>query len=93
MIIEEIRKEIDEVDDKLLDLFLQRMTLSEKIAAYKISQNLPILNTAREEEILNWAEKASPQYAEFTRAFFSALFSLSRKRQEQILNTALHDSK
>ena len=52
MELSEIRTKIDAVDDQLLDLFLQRMELSEEVAAYKNEHNLPILNKAREREIL-----------------------------------------
>ena len=35
MELSEIRTKIDAVDDQLLDLFLERMHLSEEVAAYK----------------------------------------------------------
>ena len=44
MELSEIREKIDAVDDQLLDLFLQRMDLSEEVAAYKNEHHLPILN-------------------------------------------------
>ena len=52
MELSEIRTKIDAVDDQLLDLFLQRMALSEEVAAYKNEHHLPILNKQREREIL-----------------------------------------
>ena len=44
MELSEIREKIDAVDDQLLDLFLQRMDLSDEVAAYKNAHHLPILN-------------------------------------------------
>ena len=44
MELSDIRVKIDAVDDQLLDLFLQRMALSEEVAAYKNQHQLPILN-------------------------------------------------
>ena len=35
MELSEIRKKIDAVDSRLLDLFLERMRLAEEVAAYK----------------------------------------------------------
>ena len=52
MELSEIRTKIDAVDDQLLTLFLERMALSEEVAAYKHEHKLPILNKAREREIL-----------------------------------------
>ena len=52
MELSEIRAKIDTVDDKLLDLFLERMQLSEEVASYKTEHHLPILNKQREREIL-----------------------------------------
>ena len=51
MELSEIREKIDAVDDQLLDLFLQRMDLSEEVAAYKNEHHLPILNKERERAI------------------------------------------
>ena len=52
MELSEIREKINAVDDQLLDLFLQRMDLSEEVAAYKNEHHQPILNKQREREIL-----------------------------------------
>ena len=42
MDINELRQEIDRIDDQLVRLFAQRMDVSVKIADYKKEQNLPI---------------------------------------------------
>ena len=52
MELSEIRAKIDAVDDQLLGLFLERLELSETVAAYKNEHKLPILNKTREREIL-----------------------------------------
>ena len=52
MELSDIRAKIDTVDDQLLNLFLERMRLSEEVAAYKNEHHLPILNKQREREIL-----------------------------------------
>lgn len=64
MEISEIREQINAVDDQLLQLFLQRMTLSEEVAAYKNEHHQPILNKQREREILaKVAERSGDQRA------------------------------
>ena len=86
MELSEIRAKIDAVDDQLLDLFLQRMALAEAVGHYKKAHGLPILNTAREQEVLdNIAAQAGPQ-AEDACRLFETLFMLSRSRQEKILS-------
>ncbi|MBE6032973.1 MAG: bifunctional chorismate mutase/prephenate dehydratase, partial [Clostridiales bacterium] len=55
--ISELRSRINEINEQILDLFLERMGLAEEVAAYKKANNKPILDPAREREILAWAEK------------------------------------
>ena len=52
MELSEIRKRIDEVDSKLVDLFVERMALSAQVADYKKENNLPIYVPSREREKL-----------------------------------------
>ena len=61
MDLNELRKEIDSIDDELVKLFCQRMQVAEKIAEYKKENNLPILIPARERaKLQDVAEKAGP---------------------------------
>ena len=85
MELTEIREQINRVDAELLRLFLERMELSEQVAAYKAAHGLPILNQEREHKILaNVAEK-SGEYARYAQRFFSTLLELSRRRQAELL--------
>ena len=42
MNLEDLRMQIDEIDDRMLELFRERMEISKQIAAYKQQYNLPI---------------------------------------------------
>ena len=86
MELSEIRTKIDAVDDQLLDLFLQRMELSEEVAAYKNEHNLPILNKAREREILAKVTEKSGEKERYAYHLFSTLFELARSRQAELIN-------
>lgn len=87
MELSEIRRSIDAVDDQLLNLFLERMRLSEAVGAYKNENHLPIPNKQREREILaKVAEKAGSQ-ERYAYHLFSTLFELSRSRQAELVNT------
>jgi len=84
MNLDEIRKEIDAIDAKLVPLFTQRMALAAKVADYKKEHNLPIYVPAREREILSQvAEAAGEDYANYTRVLYSMLFELSRSYQRK----------
>ena len=86
MELSEIRKKIDAVDDQLLDLFLQRMDLSEEVAAYKNEHHLPILNKERERAILAKVTEKSGEKERFAYHLFSTLFELARSRQAELIS-------
>ena len=52
MELNDIRNQIDQIDDQLVGLFVQRMNLSAQVADYKKQNNLPIYVPSREREIL-----------------------------------------
>lgn len=84
MDISELRSHIDEIDDELVRLFVQRMEVAARIADYKKEKGLPILVPARErEKLLDVAEKAGPEMADYTRVLYSMLFELSRSYQSK----------
>lgn len=85
MDIKELRDNINGIDVQLRDLFLKRMELSRGIAEYKRENNLPIRDSAREQEILKAAVKGQPE--ELTgdlTAFFTKLFQISRGYQSRL---------
>ena len=84
MDLSEIRQQIDAIDKELVSLFCQRMDLSAQVADYKKANNLPIFVPARERSILlNVAEQAGPEMANYTRVLYSMLFELSRSYQSK----------
>ena len=85
MELSEIRGKINAVDDQLLDLFLQRMDLSEEVAAYKNEHHQPILNKQREREILAKVAEKSGDRERFSYHLFSTIFELSRSRQAELI--------
>ena len=52
MELNQIREEIDTIDQELVRLFCKRMDLAAKVAHYKQENNLPIFVPARERTIL-----------------------------------------
>ena len=50
MELNELRNQIDQIDEKLVKLFVDRMKLSESIADYKKEHKMPIYVPSRERE-------------------------------------------
>ena len=84
MDLNELRGQIDEIDDQLVKLFAKRMDVAAAIGDYKKVNNLPVFVPAREREKLkDVAEKAGPEMANYTRVLYSMLFELSRSYQSK----------
>jgi len=88
MSLENLRNEIDQIDDKILELFFQRMEKAEKVVDYKQNNSLPILNAARERDILHRVCSAcdNTTYQGYTKMLFSTLMNISRTHQTGLLN-------
>ncbi|MEY8402410.1 prephenate dehydratase domain-containing protein [Oscillospiraceae bacterium 44-34] len=86
MELSEIRAKIDAVDDQLLKLFLERMELSEAVAAYKNEHKLPILNKTREREILAKVTERAGDKERYAYHLYSTLFELARSRQAELIS-------
>lgn len=84
MELNELRSQIDTIDDELVQLFCRRMEVAEQIADYKKQNNMPILVPAREREKLrDVSDKAGPDMANYTRVLYSMIFELSRSYQSK----------
>ena len=91
--IAEIRDQIDKIDDDLVRLFVERLSLVEEIAAKKKDENLPVLNSARELEIMDrltkgLVENEKGPMAGYAKTLFGMIFGLSRFHQSKLLGTS-----
>ncbi|MEG1551857.1 MAG: prephenate dehydratase domain-containing protein, partial [Oscillospiraceae bacterium] len=81
------RNSINGIDDEIISLFKKRMAISLKIAEYKKQNNLPILDKARERELLkSVAEKSGDELSLYATMLYSTMFSVSRSYQQKCLN-------
>lgn len=86
MDITELRNEIDEIDEELVRLFCQRMSVSSKVAEYKKATGSPIHHPGREQEILNKVGRiAGPEMEYYVKALYCSIFELSRGYQRHCL--------
>ena len=82
MDLNELRGQIDKIDDQMVTLFCQRMEVAAHIADYKQAHDLPIFVPGREREKLqDVAQKSGSEFENYTRVLYSMLFELSRSYQ------------
>ena len=87
--INELRKQIDELDNNLMDLLSKRMRVSREIGQYKKEHNMIVLQTSRYNEIL---DKRGAQGslcgmdAKFIKEIFEAIHEESVRQQIEIIN-------
>ena len=85
--ITELRSEIDSVDSQIIELFRQRMAISEGVAAYKQAVGKPIYDPERErEKLVKIAASVDPELRTGAIMLFSTLFELSSAHQLKKMN-------
>lgn len=86
MDINELREQIDTVDDQLVRLFVQRMALAKEIGLYKKANAIPVLDATREEtKLQEIAAKAGSDMANYACCLYKMLFDLSRQYQNEVV--------
>jgi chorismate mutase/prephenate dehydratase len=82
MEIQDLRKQIDSIDDELVQLFVRRMTLCAGIAEQKALSGKPVIDAGREREILSRVTRSVPEdLGGYSRELFTTMFRLSRAYQ------------
>ena len=84
MNIDEIRGNIDIIDDSMLELFLRRMELSAEASKFKSQRSLPILDKSREREILARVTSKSGDMERYSHRLFTTIMELSKSYQDTL---------
>lgn len=85
MNLEELRAEIDTIDDNLLQDFAQRMNVVGQIGMEKKNEGLPTLDPARErEKLADIVSKLPPEMEQYGYTLWSMLFEISRSYQSSL---------
>lgn len=81
------RQEIDAIDAQLIALFEQRMQITARVADYKRAHSLPVLQSGREQQVVQQAVEAlhDPRYAEQAAQLMRVIMALSRDAQHSRL--------
>lgn len=84
----QIREQINKVDDKILQLFLERMSLSKEVAEQKKQSGKLVSDKTRENEIIVRLAKATPEELKlYLKEVYETIFSVSKSYQSTIINS------
>ncbi len=85
--LDEIRVEIDNIDNELIELFKKRMDCAKAVGYYKKEKGIPVLSQNREQEILDNVEERGGEYGAHARLLYSNIMELSRALQHNIVGS------
>lgn len=87
MDMENLRNEIDEIDDSLVKLFEKRMQSTARLAKHKKEHSVPVSDRTREREIIyRMSGKVAPELAGYTKSLYNTLFDLSKSYQNSLIS-------
>ena len=86
--IKYLRGQIDMIDKQIVDLFQQRMEVSQNVARYKIANHIPVLDPQREREVLEAkaAMVETPELKADIAKLFETIMSMSRASQRRVMD-------
>ena len=87
--LSDLRRQIDELDNQLLELLAKRMRVSQEIGTFKREHNMTIVQTDRYDEILTKRISQASEMKmnpEFMRVVLEAIHDESVRQQLEILN-------
>ncbi len=87
MDLKELREKIDEIDEKIVALYEERMKISEKVAEYKIANGMEVLDKEREKEKIRKVRGLTHDdfNAEGVAGLFEHIMAMSRKKQQALM--------
>ncbi len=86
MTIEELREEIREVDQELVELIAQRSYVADTIAEVKAEEGLPTTDERQEQAVMNRAGEYAEQFdvdSNLVKAIFRLLIELNKVEQRE----------
>lgn len=82
ILLELLRKEIDQVDDEIMNLIVKRMEIAQKIGRAKGKR--PVLDPEREQRVLSRLEKGYPQIpSSYLEQIYAGIMALCRSVQSR----------
>lgn len=82
-----IREKINEIDNKIVELWKERMETCLSVAQYKKENNLPVLDAKRETELLNRiGNMAGEELDVYSRVLYDTIMTVSKSYQHKYLS-------
>ena len=86
MALKDVRNELDDIDNQILELFVRRMDLAGDVAQAKQEEGKAVYDPARERTMLFDITSAAPEHLKAqTTSLFSLLMSMNKAEQERIM--------
>ena len=80
--ITKLRQEINDIDREIVDLFKRRMNVAADVAEYKRANSLPVLDAARERELLSRiTEMSSEELGGYAKTLYRTMLDVSKAYQ------------
>ena len=86
--LENLREKNDTIDKEMIALFEKRMDIVADIAAYKIKNNLPVLNQNREDIVVSKVKSTvkNKDYADSAANLIKDIMEISKKFQQKLIS-------
>lgn len=83
-----LRDQIDSIDDKLMNLYLQRMAITDQVGKKKLEEGKVVYVPEREQAIIKRLSDRYPDYKKEISNLYETIFENSKLRQENIIKKA-----
>lgn len=83
--MEKYRKKLDTIDQKMKELFLERMEVVKEIAKYKKQHNLPVEDQSRENQMFQELFVNDPILKDLYTKFLLEIIAVSKIYQETLM--------
>ena len=86
--LESCRNEIDSIDEEIIKLYEKRMEIVKEVINYKLDNNIEILDTSREEKMLNknLVKISNEEYKKYYKDVLTGFLKASKEMQKDILD-------
>lgn len=85
MDLKDLRTRIDETDDKLVSLYLQRLSLVRAVGLYKKENGIPLEHKSRESELTDRLAVEAGTDCEYVRALYGEILRASKVAQSELV--------
>lgn len=83
--LEELRNEIDKLDEIIARAYIKRLELVEKVGEYKKENNIVVFQQKREDEVLDKVSNISEKYKNDLKSLYKFILEYSKSKQNVII--------